>query len=431
MKSQDLGRPAGEEAIALLVAIADVLARRALDHPWRRSELSKAVNAIAEMTGLSPAVVRSEVHARVARDPRLVQLSPAVAIETQLKMLHAFTDVEHVSLWTSDPLNGLRSRFHVGRGKRERAARLVARSVLDGAQAERSGSTHGVPVLRWQRPDGALVFDVNGGNAQVCSAAARSACSALALVLEREALLVRSTARERALVEPRERLVTRLGFDLHDGPIQDVAALAADIRLLRTQLDDVLVATGAPAGLFGRVDDLEARVHAVDRGLRHMVHSLESPGVTRRPLDEALRRETEAFEEETDVQPDLVVRGDVTTLTDSQRIAIIRIVQESLTNIREHAHASRVSVAVMAGPSEITVEVNDDGRGFDVDRTLVRSARAGRLGLLGMSERVRLLGGRFDVRSRTGGPTTVSAILPAWRPAGLEPAALTETGSAV
>jgi signal transduction histidine kinase len=48
-----------------------------------------------------------------------------------------------------------------------------------------------------------------------------------------------------------------------------------------------------------------------------------------------------------------------------------------------------------------------------------------------MSERVRLLGGRFDVRSRPGGPTTVSVVLPAWQPATLDPRAVAESGSAV
>ena len=70
--------------------------------------------------------------------------------------------------------------------------------------------------------------------------------------------------------------------------------------------------------------------------------------------------------------------------------------------------------------NQIAAEVTDNGRGFDVERTLMRSARNGRVGLLGMSERARLLGGRLDVSSRRGGPTTVSLVLPAWRPATVE-----------
>jgi len=58
----------------------------------------------------------------------------------------------------------------------------------------------------------------------------------------------------------------------------------------------------------------------------------------------------------------------------------------------------------------------DDGRGFEVERTLVDAARTGHLGLVGMSERVRLLGGRLDVESRPGGPTRIAAVIPRWRP---------------
>ena len=107
-------------------------------------------------------------------------------------------------------------------------------------------------------------------------------------------------------------------------------------------------------------------------------------------------------------------------MTDSQRIAVLRIVQESLTNIREHSGARRVTVTVTSTAEDLVAEIRDDGRGFDVERTLVRSARNGRFGLIGMSERARLLGGRFDVRSAPGGPTVVSLVLPAWRPATLE-----------
>jgi signal transduction histidine kinase len=169
--------------------------------------------------------------------------------------------------------------------------------------------------------------------------------------------------------------------------------------------------------LLGRIDDLEARIFAADRGLRDIVHSLESPSVSRRPLGDVLRREIDSFATQAEIETDLVVRGEFSELTDSQRIALVRIIQESLTNIREHSGATKVSVSVTRTRDEIAAEVSDNGRGFDVERTLVRTARNGRVGLLGMSERARLLGGRFDVRSRRGGPTTISAILPAWRPA--------------
>jgi signal transduction histidine kinase len=418
-------------AISLIGRVADVLGRLALDHAWARSDVGELVDTLAHIAGLPGDVVRSEVHARVSRDPRIIQLSPAVAVEAELKVFYALTQVDHVSLWTKSAPDPLRCVFHAGPAKPGRRARLVARAVLDGAGAERSGGAYGTPVLRWQRPDAALVFDACDEHAQLALDASRETAGALALILEREALLVRSAARERALVEAGERLLARLGFDLHDGPIQDVAVLAGDLHLFRAQLEDVLASVDSRAALVGRVDDLEARVYEVDRTLRQLVHSFESPTVIRRPLDESLRREIEAFRAQTGIPVDLVLRGDFGELTDSQRIALIRIVQESLTNIREHSDGTKVSVSVTSGPSEIAAEVSDNGRGFDVERTLVRAARGGRLGLVGMSERARLLGGRFDVRSRRGGPTTVSLVLPAWRPATLISGPASEALSAV
>jgi signal transduction histidine kinase len=404
--------------IALIARVADLLAQRALDHSWKRSDVGKIADTVARITGLPIELVRLEIQARVTRDPRIIALSPPVAIETELKVFYALTDVREVSLWTTTEAGGMTCAFSAGSGKPGRSAKVVARAVLEQeGREQRSGGLQGVAVLRWQRPEAALVFSPREEGAGLSVAAARETGAALTLVLEREALLLRSAARERALVEGGERLLARLGFDLHDGPIQDIAALAGDVRLLRGQLGVALTAAGGSPVLLGRIDDLEARIFAADRALRDIVHSLESPSVSRRPLGDVLRREIDAFAAQAEIETDLVVRGEFSELTDSQRIALVRIIQESLTNIREHSGATKVSVSVTRTRDEIAAEVSDNGRGFDVERTLVRTARNGRVGLLGMSERARLLGGRFDVRSRRGGPTTISAILPAWRPA--------------
>jgi signal transduction histidine kinase len=105
-------------------------------------------------------------------------------------------------------------------------------------------------------------------------------------------------------------------------------------------------------------------------------------------------------------------------MTASQRIALYRIVQESLTNVREHSGANEVQVRVDGGVRGTVAQIEDDGRGFDVASTLIGAAKRGRMGLVGMGERVRLLGGSFDVQSRPGGPTMVSLLLPHWQPVG-------------
>ena len=166
----------------------------------------------------------------------------------------------------------------------------------------------------------------------------------------------------------------------------------------------------------GTTNGNSSRIAAIDHGLRNVVHSLESPAVARCPLDEAVIREVDAFRIQSDIAVDLSLKGTFDDLTDSQRIALVRIVQESLSNARDHSGARSITVDIEAANAHTMLEITDDGRGFDVSRTLVRAARRGRFGLLGMSERVRLLGGRFDVQSSPGGPTVISVLLPVWKP---------------
>jgi signal transduction histidine kinase len=118
-----------------------------------------------------------------------------------------------------------------------------------------------------------------------------------------------------------------------------------------------------------------------------------------------------AFAERTGIEPETRLDGDFTGLSDSQHITLLGVIRESLSNIREHSHAKRVSIVVSAGREGVTATVTDDGRGFEPETTLVQAARQGHLGLVGMHERVRLLGGNTEIDSRPGGPTVISVRL--------------------
>jgi signal transduction histidine kinase len=104
--------------------------------------------------------------------------------------------------------------------------------------------------------------------------------------------------------------------------------------------------------------------------------------------------------------------GDFTGLTDSQHITLLGLIRESLSNIREHSDADDVSILISSTRDGVDATVTDDGRGFDPETSLMRAAREGHLGLVGMHERVRLLGGQTQIESRPGGPTRISVSLP-------------------
>jgi signal transduction histidine kinase len=159
--------------------------------------------------------------------------------------------------------------------------------------------------------------------------------------------------------------------------------------------------------------------------LRELSQSLESSSVGTSSLTDTLRRELVAFDRRAGIEATLEVSGSFDSLSASQRIALFRIAQEGLANVREHASATKVSVTLEALAGGVRLMITDDGDGFDVSHTVVAAARRGRLGLVGMSERVRLLGGSFSLTSSFGSGTQIIATLPSWDPVNAvrEPAA--------
>jgi signal transduction histidine kinase len=220
-------------------------------------------------------------------------------------------------------------------------------------------------------------------------------------------------AAEPGLAEANERLLVRLGFDLHDGPLQQVYALAQDIRLLREQVV-ALVATEHCDPVIGRFGDLESRVAELHQDLRDLAHSLEPRSLLQQPLAEAVERELTALSRRTDLSTSLERDGSFDTLTASQRIALLRVLQEALSNVRQHSGASAVAVTLCEDADGVCMEIRDDGHGFD--RCAAQPAADGQsgIGVAGMRERLRLLGGRLELDSAPGGPTVVRALLPRW-----------------
>jgi len=125
----------------------------------------------------------------------------------------------------------------------------------------------------------------------------------------------------------------------------------------------------------------------------------------------ALRSCLKNFSERTGLHVRFAASPEAEHLNDDQKTAVYRVAQESLTNVAKHARASRVTVSIRKLSRGLQVEIKDNGKAFKVDRWL--SGKGGkRLGLLGMCERVRLVNGRFAVKSRPGQGTTVSMEIP-------------------
>jgi signal transduction histidine kinase len=223
----------------------------------------------------------------------------------------------------------------------------------------------------------------------------------------------RSAAEPAGLVEVeamRRRLV-RLAFDIHDGPMQDLIGIAWRLQAARER---VIAAAelGELASLAAVFDDVAADLGGVERGLRSLMCSLEGNGGAIGSMQVPVDAHIEAFKQHAPARVEGSVSGNVEPCTDSQRIALERVLRESLSNIAKHAHAEHVAITLRGTDETIVLQVRDDGCGF-VPHATATGVR--HVGIRAMRERLRLLGGEFTINSHPGGPTIVTARIAKWQ----------------
>jgi nitrate/nitrite-specific signal transduction histidine kinase len=399
--------------LALRHAAAGLLVSMAAELADRPAEASRIVAEIEEVLDVGSLDLALDV----LRAPELLSLPPQVAIRAELALLSAFAGLRTATLFVRDRSGRAHYVAHLGDDGPTATARALAARVLAGEeQGPRPRGLIGVPVPVAEEPAGALVAGSSAGARSRARSLMEGLAPLLAAVLERDALLAGNAESQRSLIESSERRLTRLAFDLHDGPLQDLAVLAEDLRVLHRQVEELPAASTPRRRMRGGFEELDTLLRSIDGQLRRLVNEGKMPSAhPNRPFERALADRVDAFAARSGITPKVQLTGALDLISHSQQIALLNIVQESLNNVREHAAARRVRIAVSASEDGVTVTIEDDGRGFDLERTLMRTAREGRVGLLAIHERVRLLGGRCRIQSRPGGPTVVSVQLDVYR----------------
>jgi len=226
-------------------------------------------------------------------------------------------------------------------------------------------------------------------------------------ILQRERAEEEHRQVRRHLSEAQETERGRISRELHDRLGQDLTALKVGLQNLRRQ-GPFASAVGDDLGKLEKVaDGLMRDIHRMAWELRPSV--LDDLG-----LDLALQRYVNEWSLNTKVPVDLHLGPDlgIKRLPHESETTLYRIVQEALTNVARHAQAKRVSLLVERRPGYVSLIVEDDGQGFEAHGVMEAPASRGRLGLLGMQERVMLAGGTLTIESATGAGTTVFVRLP-------------------
>jgi signal transduction histidine kinase len=134
-------------------------------------------------------------------------------------------------------------------------------------------------------------------------------------------------------------------------------------------------------------------------------------------LPVTLGRLVDDLRRQTGLSVDMEESGTQKDLSPIVERAVIRIVGESLRNVAQHSGAKQAKVALLYGPEEVIVTIEDDGKGFDVDQVYETAEQTGHFGVVGMRERAEAAGGQVVVRSEPERGTIVRATIP-YAPAG-------------
>jgi two-component system sensor histidine kinase UhpB len=206
----------------------------------------------------------------------------------------------------------------------------------------------------------------------------------------------RELARHMLKVQESERLA--LARELHDDLAQHCTAIRVEAACIQRSRDPGQIALAA-----SRVGDAAEALHSSVRGLLRRLRPAE--------LDElglvaALQSLCRTWQARSGVACEFVFDRSAAPLNEAINTAVYRVAQEALVNVTRHAQATGVRIALQASGTTLTLEVQDDGCGFD-------AARATRgLGLLGAAERAAALGGRIDMDSAPGQGARLRMALP-------------------
>jgi signal transduction histidine kinase len=227
-----------------------------------------------------------------------------------------------------------------------------------------------------------------------------------AIIALHNAQLVYDLREERSkLLSKEEEVRHQLARDLHDGPAQALAAITMNVEFIKRLLER------DPPRVIPELDKLGELAKRTTHEVRTMLFELRPLALETQGLDTTLRQYLERFQGNgTQI---IIESGDVSASLDTKTEGtLFNIIQESINNALKYAKAEHVWVRLKQTPTTLEVTVQDDGRGFDLQKVLNSYDKRGSFGLLNIEERAKLIGGTSELHSAPGQGTTVRVVVP-------------------
>jgi two-component system sensor histidine kinase DegS len=221
---------------------------------------------------------------------------------------------------------------------------------------------------------------------------------------ERKHFAERETERQvyiSKILESQENERLRIAQEIHDDTIQTLLVIANAAQNL------------IPEGM-GDMAEVKRKAEWIRDSTLQAIEELRRTSLDLRPsvLDDlglvpALRWLVDNMNQGSDINTRIDIKGIRRKLLPQVEVSIFRVVQEALNNIKRHSNAKKATVNLEFNTDSLKITIEDDGQGFPPPRKFDRLAAKGKLGLIGMRQRIDLLGGKFQIRSRSGGGTSL------------------------
>lgn len=313
----------------------------------------------------------------------------------------------------SIPISHAAVRWVTSAGEAQRADQGRLHELIEQGRTDLTWTRIWVPLMRGTDLQGMWLLGAREGDVHYSPADLRCLTS-----IAREAAAVleamhfteqeRQAASEmralyRQVVSAREAERGRLSRELHDGVLQDLCAVARDLKALETKRESNEASYGYLVNLSSET------VHS----LRTICNDLRPP-LLQQDLASALKALVEDMDarSQAPVYIEVLAQKDDLRLPDDLAVAVFRITQEALNNAIRHADASEIAVRLTKHPDRLRLTVTDDGQGIAGSLESASFVAQGHFGVAGMRERAAMIGGKLDVQTSVGYGTVVILELP-------------------
>ncbi|MEV0395533.1 sensor histidine kinase [Polymorphospora rubra] len=209
-------------------------------------------------------------------------------------------------------------------------------------------------------------------------------------------------AREAGVLDERQRMAR----EIHDTLAQGLAGILTQLQAAEQTLD-------APSTVRRHVTNAMDLARESLAEARRTVHAVQPAVLAQARLPDAISEVTRRWSEVNHIDAVLITTGDPRPMHADVEVTLLRAAQEALANVAKHAKASRVGLTLSYMEDLVTLDVRDDGVGFEPDARRANGSTNGGFGLAGMRQRVQRLAGRLEIESEPGGGTAISATVPA------------------